>query len=150
MRESAAGCIRWILAFISSRLPCPLPSFTCCQWLPAHLLLVFISRPDLLPPILLWSSVFLAFPPLHHLLHLFVFHIFSLIHFIPHSPTLPPLCDLLSIFFLLSNSLLTFLTVTRSSLAFVPHVVYLLPSCSISLFLTFIALCLLCQLLLLC
>ncbi len=49
---AAVGYIRWILAFISSRLSCSLLRFTCCWWLHAHLMLVFISRADLLPPFL--------------------------------------------------------------------------------------------------
>lgn len=76
---AAAGYIRWIWAFISSRLSCSPLRFTCCRWLHAHLLLVFISRSDLLPPFLL--SAFIHPPSLP---------VFSLS---PPSPCCPPFCN---------------------------------------------------------
>lgn len=76
---ATAGCIRWILAFISSRLSCVQLRFTCCRWLHAHLLLVFISRSCLLPcfPLIICLSLSCLLPhhPLYLSVHLFVAHI---------------------------------------------------------------------------
>lgn len=74
-----AAYIRWILAFISSRLCCSLLRFTCCWWLRAHLLLpvYFWTGPP--PP---FSSSLCSSGPLVSSLHLsvhqFVFKIMLL------------------------------------------------------------------------
>lgn len=96
-REAAAGYIRWILAFISSRLSCSLLRFTCCRWLHAHLLLVFISGPDLPPFSLRFICLPLSLPtfsppspPLFIFLFLVNISFISLISFI--LSFLLPLC----------------------------------------------------------
>lgn len=74
-REAAAAAyVRWIFSFHFLRRSCSLLRFTCCWWLHAHLLLLFICRPDLFTAL----SIFLP-PPL-----LFV----SRVHFLFHFTTL--------------------------------------------------------------
>ena len=131
---ASAGYIRWILAFISSRLSCSLLRFTCCWWLLAHLLLVFISRPNLLPPffplylhlspsllrpfITSTSRPSFCFLQRHFLINFAAsFFISSLLHLLS---ILVPLCFYLFTLSFVPPSvhLLTFLIVTLSSLAF--------------------------------